>query len=164
MRLDHFRDNIVRPVLINLAGAYKPAINNQAIENLLICTAVHESDGFNALVQYGGGPAQGFMQIEPATHDDIWENFLDNRAGLSDSVKAWMLPTLGGVDQLDGNMFYCVAMARLKYWRSRHPLPDAWDTGGLALYYKRVFNSAEGKANVAEVTKTFGEVLSKLRK
>jgi len=165
MKLEHFRDCVVRPVLEGLAGAYKPGLNNQAIENLLICTAYHESDEFNALVQYGGGPAQGVMQVEPATHDDVWENFLNKglgRKSLREAVKVFM-NGMDPVDQLDGNMFYCVAIARLVYWRSRDPLPDAWDHRGLAAYYKRVFNTVEGKAETGEVSKTFAEVLQKLQ-
>lgn len=162
MHLKQFLDNVVRPVLATLAD-YSPKMNNTAIENLLICTAYHESDGFNALVQYGGGPAQGFMQVEPATHDDIWVNFLDQREGLADIVRSWQLSALDGADQLDGNVFYCTAVARLVYWRSPEPLPDAWDAVGLAQYYKCVFNTVDGKARTDHVAETFKAVLKELR-
>lgn len=165
MKLEHFRDCIVRPVLASMADAYNPKLNNQAIENLLICTAVHESDNFNALVQYGGGPAQGVMQIEPDTHDDIWANFLEGRKS-RESLKAVVrhyMNDMDAVDQLDGNWFYCVAIARLKYWRARDPLPDAWDHVGLARYYKEIFNTSEGKASLPEVSKEFGDVLQRLQ-
>ncbi|MFT9424981.1 MAG: hypothetical protein ABF570_07600, partial [Acetobacter syzygii] len=67
--LAQFKALLVRPVLaqIGLAGA--------AAVPLVTGTALVES-GLVWLRQNGGGPALGLWQMEPATHDDCWRNFL----------------------------------------------------------------------------------------
>ncbi len=66
-----FQTTIVQPVLAAL-GTW-----SLESEMLLMGTAAHES-----LLIYThqiGGPALGYFQMEPATHDDCWTNYLDNR-------------------------------------------------------------------------------------
>ena len=36
--------------------------------------------------QLGNGPALGLAQMEPATHDDIWINFLKYKTALAEPV------------------------------------------------------------------------------
>jgi hypothetical protein len=64
-----FRALIVRPALesINLWS--------QQAEDLVMGTAAQESR-LIYLRQLGNGPALGLFQMEPATHNDIWVNFL----------------------------------------------------------------------------------------
>src|SRR5581483_3712606 len=89
------------------------------------------------------GPALGVYQIEPNTHDDLYENFLTfpERQGLYGKV----LGLLGSYPerrlQLVTNLAYATAIARLIYYRDPQPLPMAGDIDGLAKYYKRVFNT-----------------------
>jgi hypothetical protein len=47
----------------------------QAAEELLLGTALQES-GLIYRRQLNNGPALGLFQMEPATHDDIWADFL----------------------------------------------------------------------------------------
>jgi hypothetical protein len=56
-----------------------------AAEQLLLGTAMQEDDLVHRR-QMGGGPARGFFQMELATHNDIWQNFLKFRKELADKV------------------------------------------------------------------------------
>src|SRR5260221_162978 len=61
----------------------------QAPVELLLGTALQES-GLTYRVQLGGGPARGLFQMEPNTHDDIWDNFLKYRVPLATAVRAFL--------------------------------------------------------------------------
>ena len=78
--LTQFRSDIVRPILEKLD------LWSGAAENLLVGTSLVES-GLFYVRQLRGGPALGFFQMEPATHDDIWRNYLAYRGDLRDRVE-----------------------------------------------------------------------------
>ncbi|KAF0118141.1 MAG: hypothetical protein FD149_866 [Rhodospirillaceae bacterium] len=73
----HFVTTVIRPTLLHL-GLHSPAA-----EALLLGTAIQESRLGTYLRQTGGGPALGVYQMEPATHEDIWTNFLAYRPDLA---------------------------------------------------------------------------------
>lgn len=115
-----------------------------AAENLLLGTALVESDHFHYLKQISE-PALGFYQIEPATHDDIWDSFLIFRKELRREVLAFLAPVPEPKDQLITNLAYATVMARLIYYRRREPLPPHDDLALLAAYWKRWYNTELGK-------------------
>ncbi len=132
----HFLAYVVRPSLDSI-GLWSPAA-----ERLLHGTAITES-GLTWLAQKGGGPARGVYQIEPATHDDIWANYLAYRDGLAKRV-ARLAGEHPRLDQLAWNLGYATAIARLVYYRRPEPLPHADDLAGLARYWKAHFNTNLG--------------------
>ncbi len=138
-----FREYVVRPTLKYLDPEIPYSV---AAENLLIGTAVHESQ-LTYLHQLGGGPACGLFQIEPATELDNWDNYLQYRDDLQDKVN-----DLRGLLDLDltANLPYQVAMARVKYWRSPVSLPQAGDIVGLANIWKQVYNTPLGAGTVEQ--------------
>lgn len=143
--IGQLRDLVVRPVLaaIGLGGT--------AAEELMIGTILQESENGHWLHQLGAGPAIGICQMEPATHDDIWHNFLSSHTELIAKIKALMISDQMGesaADQMAGNLYYAVAMARLVYARVPEPLPPAGDLATQAAYYKRHYNTAGGAASV----------------
>lgn len=75
MDIRQFRDFIVRPALQQI-NAW--TLN---VEQLVMATAMAESGVF-FIHQIGRGPARGFFQMEPVTHDDIWERYLSRQPGL----------------------------------------------------------------------------------
>ena len=114
--------------------------------DLLCMTAAHESLNGTYLKQIKG-PALGIYQMEPATHDDIWDNFLSHRKILSQLVSGFDL------DELVTDLKYATAMARVHYYRVPEALPKRKDTGPdsdyiyhLAKYAKRHYNTELGKA------------------
>lgn len=143
-----FRLNVVRPVLQEI-GAH-----SAAAENLVLGTALQESN-LHYLRQLAEGPARGIFQMEPATHDDIWDNYLAYRRELADRVSGFLVPERDRVEQLIWNLAYATAMCRIHYWRVPAPLPKATDVPGLAAYWKQYYNTPQGKGTEAEFTEKF---------
>ncbi len=138
--LDQFKDYIVEPALEDLG-----LLSASAVE-LVIGTALQESR-LTYLKQLGTGPALGVCQMEPNTHDDIWDNFLRYRNVLSDAVLE-----IGGPDSLEliWNLKYSVAMCRVHYRRVSNPLPQAGDVAGQAQYWKTYYNTELGSGTTQE--------------
>jgi len=147
--VQQFRTRVVQPVLQTLAG-WNAAINSPAAENLLVGTAVQESH-LTYLAQLGGGPALGVMQIEPATHDDVWTNYLAYRDDLAKVVQSLSAGDTHSSQQLPWNMGYSIAIARLVFWRQSAPMPtDATDLGALGQYWKDHYNTTGGAGTAQE--------------
>ena len=140
IRTEDLRLYVIRPTLEHLQ------LSSQAAENLLLGTAAQESQMGYYLHQLNG-PALGIYQIEPATHQDVWQNYIDYRAPLSKKLLA-----LGAMREssLVTNLSYATAIARIIYLRVNAPLPEADDIAGLAQYYKTHYNTVKGKATVEE--------------
>lgn len=134
---------VVRPVLT----AFGPPWNSEAARILLLGTALHESAGGEYLAQTGGGPALGAWQMEPFTHDDCWQSFLQYQPALAASVRQFQVQGVGA-GQMAWNLAYGCAMARVKYIRAQPPLPAADDANAMASYYKTFYNSRLGAAVV----------------
>lgn len=142
MDLTQIYQLIIQPVL----NAFGPPFNSQAAAVLLLGTAIHESN-FQYIAQLDGGPALGFWQMEPFTHNDCWQNFLNYQPTLASAVRQFQVPG-AGAQQMVYNAAYACAMARVKYIRAQPPLPNQDDFTNLALYYKQYYNSDLGAAVV----------------
>lgn len=127
---------------------------SEAAEDLLLGTALQESRLIYTH-QLGGGPALGYWQMEPATHDDIWQNWLRYR----NDEQRLIVEILGDKAPMQGTPRaslletehpYACAMARIKYRRSPQPLPAHGDVVGYAKMWKSVYNSAGGAGNEVE--------------
>lgn len=142
-----FRDAVLRPTLKRLM------LHSTAAEQLVLGTCLTES-GLRYLTQNGGGPALGIAQCEPATHADIWANFLNYRPSLRVIVQQWG----NAVTDLPRNLAYAVAICRCHYARfdtPPHALPDADDALGMAQYHKRWYNTSGGATDPTESIKHF---------
>lgn len=137
--VDQARHDIVRPALL-LVGAW-----SQAAENLVLGTGLVESR--LTYVRQIRGPALGLFQMEPATHDDIWKNWLVAPARASTAAALDKHIGRGGdrsAERLVWDLRYAAAMCRLHYRRVAAPLPDHADLDGLGLYWKRHYNTSLG--------------------
>lgn len=137
------RKYVIRPVLEHMG------IPSRSAEEMLVFTAAAESMGGEYLHQLRNGPAVGIYQIEPRTHDDIWENFLKYRPRWRNAILDFDLPALygtgkNGAMEMAGNLYYATAMARCYYLRIPHPLPDYNDLEGLAKEWKNSYNTHLG--------------------
>ena len=137
MDIRQFRDFIVRPALQQINAWTLNA------EQLVMATAMAESGVF-FIQQIGHGPARGFFQMEPVTHDDIWERYLSRQPALLNNLKALIMRDMDLHDQLRGNHFYAAAMCRIFYLRFKEPLPEAGDWQGMAAYWKKYYNTHLG--------------------
>ena len=124
----------------------KLGLGGAATEELLLGTAVQESLNFQYRRQIGGGPARGYFQMEPSTHDDIWDNYLKYRQKLSNDVLSFLSSkSANKIMELETNDKYAAAMARIHYLRVAAPLPKAGDIIAQANYWKQHYNTPLGK-------------------
>ena len=151
-----FRQLIVAPAI--------KAINlySQEDEDLLVGTCAQESRGGTYLFQQGKNPdlyaslqknilAVGPFQMEPRTHDDLWEHFILPNKKLNELCGTL---TKMPADTMVYNLYYATTMARLFYYfRAKEPTPKTLDLQ--AQYYKKYYNTANGKATVEEYIKNY---------
>ena len=76
----HLKEYIIIPVLSKLD------MYSESAANLLLGTAAIESDMGQFLRQING-PALGIYQMEPSTHLDIWQNYLQFREEMLKKVR-----------------------------------------------------------------------------
>ena len=134
-----FLEQVIRPTLAELSEG-RPAINSAAAEQLLLGTGLAES-GLLWPMQKGAGPALSVMQVEPSTALDLW----DRRADTFRLER--LIPPFYKGDMISALTWHpplAVALARLKYWDDRHPLPVSGDWHAQAAYWKRVYNTPLG--------------------
>lgn len=159
------REHIIIPVLKELGHFSLEA------EEILVMTVATESDGGKYVKQLGGGPAVGPYQMEPETHDDIWNHYLEYQEGLANKILGFAIE--GGYSslydfdkarpkatQMAGNLYYATAMARAHYLRVSEPIPRHNHKESLAAYYKEYWNTYEGDATIE---KTLNDYESYLR-
>jgi hypothetical protein len=141
---EEFLTTVIRPTLIEIG------LHSAAAERLLLGTALQESDLVHRR-QVGGGPARGYFQMEPATHNDIWQNFLKFKKELTDKITNLLTsPTADKIEELENNDRYACAMARVHYLRVREALPTADDIEAIASYWKNHYNTLLGAGTTAQ--------------
>lgn len=151
MQLSSIKHEIIAPTLKEI-GLY-----SDTALNLVTGTGLVES-GYRVTSQYGGGPALGWFQMEPATHDDIWRNYLKYRPELSDAVSSLCSGENPSASLLRSNPSYAAAMCRVKYLRVPAPLPPN-NAVSLSLYHKKYYNTILGKANATKNIPLFQEAI-----
>ncbi len=139
-----YLETVVRPTLNTIGLGGIPA------EQQMVGTALQES-GLRSRHQIGGGPAIGLDEMETATHDDCWTNYLRYHPVLAGKIRS-LLPQIPAevapsAEDMRENDAYACAMARVKYLRDPAPIPT--DLDGQAAFYKRVYNGP-GKATAQE--------------
>jgi hypothetical protein len=89
--------------------------------------------------------------MEPATHNDCWENFLKFRDTLAARVKqtldAGQEPVAATMKVNDR---YAAAMCRIRYLRAPAPMPGANDIEAMAAYWKQHYNTPLGAGSPEE--------------
>ncbi len=138
-----FRKVIIRPALEAID------LHSEAAEELLLGTAMQESR-LTYLKQLGDGPALGLFQMEPLTHDDIWDNFLVYRESLGLKVSRLSDDLLDNPEIMIWNLYYAAAMCRVHYFRVSAPLPDQGDIPAQAAYWKKYYNTPLGAGTEQE--------------
>ena len=118
-------------------------------EQLLLGTVAKESGFGRYLRQIGGGPALGAAQVEPDTMRDVYVNHLAYRPARAAAVALWTGVSEPSVWQLEVNLAFNLAMARLKYRMIPAPLPDGRDVWAMARYWHRYY-CANGRPGQAE--------------
>lgn len=140
--------------------------SDEAVD-LLMLTAAQESKMGRYLYQLENGPARGIFQHEPRTHKCLYDNVLKHRPDLLRKAESF----LGGWNfmahvDLVGNIPYQIVVARFQYLRFPERIPrrdDFKDEFGyvtaLAKYWKKYWNTEEGKGAVEEAAKAYYELV-----
>ena len=153
LHVEHFRVRVVRAALMRL-GLY-----SASAENLVLGTAIQESDGLRALQQYAGGPAVGIFQMEPVTYESLWKHSIPGLKGIGSKLLQMSsfhgYDVLPPADEMSYNMLYAAAMCRVRYYIVPSALPRENDPYAMAVYWKRHYNSALGKGTVDEALPHF---------
>src|ERR1700743_1911758 len=134
-KVDQLRELIIQPALKDLV------IFNNSMEELLVFTCAVESEGGTYLQQIKG-PALGIYQMEPATYNDHWQNYIKGKSDLFllllSNFDAHHMPS---EDRLVYDLRFATAMAALHYRRVPGALPAGADTVAIWDYYKRYYNT-----------------------
>lgn len=152
---DQIREYIIGPALDHLG------LRSDVADMLVFGTGVQESR-YRFIRQLGGGPARGFWQMEPATHADIYANFLAHRTALRAKVMALAAQAPMPLHrQLESNALYAAAMCRVHYFRVKEPLPTSpGDYEGLGRYWRQYYNTPLGKGTVDAFVRNLKEALA----
>lgn len=151
----HLVATAIKPALFKL-GLY-----SRAAEQLLLATAIQESNLIHR--KQIGGPALSYFQIEPKTHNDIWDNFLKYRPQLSIKVIQLMSnPASDKIKELENNDKYAAAIARIHYLRVPAPIPKYNDIAKMAAYWKRYYNTALGKGKESDFINNWNKYKGKV--
>jgi hypothetical protein len=148
MDAEQLRKYIVGPALAEI-GMW-----SEAAEDLVMGTAAQESH-LKYVRQFNDGPARGMFQMEPATHDDIWNNWLAYKRHVSQELK----DAIGfegfrpDAERLVWDIKYGAMMCRIHYRRVSAPLPEFGDVQGYAEYWKEYYNTVLGAGTVEEFVK-----------
>ena len=140
INIPNFTRNIVNTALTRI-GYY-----TLDAEILILTTGLAES-GLIHRKQIGGGPALGLFQMEVATHNDIWENFLKYRIALIYKLES-LLHRDDKIYELQYNDLYAAAMCRIHYLRVKDPIPSHDDKYALGEYWKKYYNTEKGAGSV----------------
>jgi len=133
---------------------YKPEV-----VELLLGTCAQESAFGKYRRQLGGGPALGIFQCEPATFNDIIENFLVYKSELMAKIIK-----ISGVSRLNAkelieNDILATCIARVHYLRRKEAIPK--DLEGQARYWKQYYNTPKGKGTVEEYIRNYKKYVLK---
>lgn len=141
--IDNLRE-LVRSVLHMLYMWSAPA------EELVLGTIAKESFLLKWDKQIGG-PAVGACQMEPDTEHDMWHNWLlPRRQDIVEKITAICAATGPDPQRLRYDLIYNIIMCRLRYYRVPASLPESHDIDGLALYWKKYYNTSAGRGKPDE--------------
>jgi len=157
MKAQILHDHIIYPVLEHMAEKLQLPLNSVAARKLILATAAQESHCGDYFKQIKG-PAMGIFQVEPATEEDLFTNFLDGREDFLEVIMSFQ--SEAGAEDNDlisalGNTFYQAAITRAQYYRFPAALPEANDFEGTWEYYKKYWNTDLGAATKEEFTRNW---------
>lgn len=128
--------------------------------SLILGTAAQES-GLIYTQQIGGGPAKGYLQIEGATEQSLWMDFLAFQPDLAAYITSRC--GHGGPDEhaLEYDMVYGILMARtLYFWRDPERLPAVDDVEEAAKRYKQFYNTIYGAATEQQYIENYHRLIA----
>ncbi len=146
------RELIIQPALKGINLYSKEA------EEMLIATCAQETHSGLYLKQLSGGKdaALGIYQMQPDTHDWIWNSTLTTDSNLGFVVMTSCKYTIRPKpDVMVYNLLYASVMARAFWLHVKEPFPDIGDTDNMWFLYKKYWNTYGGKATKEDFVKNY---------
>ncbi len=140
-----FQSKMINPVLVRL-HLYSPSSSN-----LLLGTAIQET--------MIGRLSKNIFQISIDTARDVNKYYLSKNPMLKTEVDAFYNSRQSLNWNLEHNVNYEIAMARIIYLRTNQPLPNAADLKGLGRYWKINYNTYLGKGTAREYVENYEEYI-----
>lgn len=116
-------------------------------------TGAHESAGWKYRKQMGNGPALGYFQVEPATFNDICNNFLKYKPKITAKIKLICQVSALNSSDLYLNDRLAICMCRVQYFRFKEPIPNTIE--GYAKLWKLRYNTPLGKGTEKEFIENY---------
>ncbi len=155
IQADQLHEEIVRPALLSLGRSF-----SQPAARALIMGTIAQESLCGRYIKQRGGPALGIVQMEPATHNDIWENYLRYKPNLILRLSSIFDIKKTDAKRLIYDLRYNVIMCRLHYRRVNAPLPAANDIQGLARYWKMHYNTVKGRGTTSEFVTHYNQYVA----
>lgn len=98
-----------------------------------------------------GGPALGYWQVEPRTHDDLWRNWLDARPALAEIARSCLPAQFDKQPNAEAMVVsdrYAACIGTLVFYRSPIALPLRGDARAQCAAWKQAYNTAAGAGAV----------------
>ncbi|GBQ28447.1 hypothetical protein AA12717_2955 [Gluconacetobacter sacchari DSM 12717] len=143
--------NVVTHVLVPVL-ALLDLPGDQTARRQLMAGIGNVESGYRARRQVGG-PALGWWQVEPATHDDLCRNWLPYHPALAAITRSLLPARYGGVligsaQAMVENDEYAACIGSLVFFRSAAPLPPRDDPVAQCAAWKRGYNTVLGAGAV----------------
>ncbi len=135
-------------------------MHSESAVNLLMGTAAQESH-LGTYIRQIKGPALGIFQMEPATHNDIWDNYIDYKPlSFTQNIAKTSNVQFPDSNTLLFNLKYAIIMCRLHYRRVPETLPEYYDVKGLSRYWKVYYNTHLGRGTEEEFIKNYSRFVA----
>lgn len=146
---DQLKNLIIKPALQDLQ-----MFSLDAMELLIFTCAVESKGGF--YLKQLSGPALGIFQMEPATYNDIWQNFIMFKSDIKlQLLHNFNAPVMPSEDRMIYDLRFAAAMCRLHYERVPEALPNNQNPADIWNYYKKYYNTIYGAASYDEAIKSY---------
>lgn len=152
--LQHVRELWVRPALAALPASLNTLSRQQGVLGI-----GNKESGYRYIKQVGAGPALGFWQMEPETHDDMWRNFIRYRPELQAALLGILAGAKPDPARLVDRPIYSAAMCAVHTNRAKDKIPAANDAPGWAVFWKHNYNTESGAGVAAEAVPYFREAM-----
>lgn len=127
-------------------------------ENLVLGTGAHESCGWKYRKQLGNGPALGLFQMEPATFNDICNNYLKYHPKITEKIKRIChVNVLNPIDLINNDRL-AICMCRVSYYRQKEAIPNSIE--GYAELWKLRYNTPLGKGTKEEFIENYNSYIA----
>lgn len=145
MKASHLKEYVIEPIL-----KYLKLLNDSSI-NLLLGIAAQESHMGEYLHQLNG-PALGIYQMEPRTEQDNLNYLQCKNYELFNKIHDLKFDAVNEVrnNQMEGNLYYATAMARIHFLKFPELLPTSNDIEGLGAYWKKYYNTIKGHGKIVD--------------